>query len=688
MTPAPSRPIAVGKRGAKPLRTFQPRLQKPLGAHCDTCPLAGPGQGYVPAGGPQTAPLVFLGENPWYDEVALGEPLVGASGAMLTRVLRLLGKQREDYRLDNLIRCAVPGGEIHKWPHAMDQCQYHQATLAERPRVIVTLGSTPLQRLLQLAGTRHEGVEQFHGTVHRWGDHWVVPTYHPAHLVRGATNLIGVMAFDLTRAHEVADHGWAPDPAVVVVDPPLEWFRAWAALYIDAVRTHGPWAIPLAVDIETPEKQANEGALIGTGADASYQILRVNLSMNPDEGITVPFEYGYLEVLHEIFAAGGVQYYWYKGYDYPRLAAAGLPMRADRAWDAMWMWKVLQSDLPASLGFVAPFYSRYGAWKHLADRDPGRYAAIDAFQTRRVGDGMAADLHQSGRWDVFQRHFHDFHRIVLQPATDVGLPIHRARLLAFKDKLDAEATRLLGVMQACVPIDQRVLTPKQGLTKPPKPGVVHTKARTTTAAGAPKKDAPDPIKVGIYAQATVVEKLVIAEVLQCTVCQQLQVTATHNCQGKAGRPPLTKVTASVTRWFWQEPFNPDSPPQIMAYVKAQGHQPGTSKTTGNDSVDRETLSRLVRETGDPLYEHLLAFRAVQKVRGTYVEGTLRRLDTDDRVHPETTFKPSTHRTSQVNPNLQNVVADKGGKESLAAGFRKVVVARGQWVEEGSEYADA
>jgi DNA polymerase I-like protein with 3'-5' exonuclease and polymerase domains len=99
------------------------------------------------------------------------------------------------------------------------------------------------------------------------------------------------------------------------------------------------------------------------------------------------------------------------------------------------------------------------------------------------------------------------------------------------------------------------------------------------------------------------------------------------------------------------------------------------------------LSRLLRETGDPFYKHCLDIRAVQKIRGTYVIGTEKRLDSEDRVHPETTFKPSTMRTSQVNPNLQNVTADKGGKDSIAAGFRKVVVARGRFVEEGSEYAD-
>ena len=122
-------------------------------------------------------------------------------------------------------------------------------------------------------------------------------------------------------------------------------------------------------------------------------------------------------------------------------------------------------------------------------------------------------------------------------------------------------------------------------------------------------------------------------------------------------------------------------------------EPGKDKKSGNDSVNRETLQRWKNETlkkylaVSAALESILNFKAVTKVRGTYVLGIERRLDAGDRVHGEFTFKPKTMRLSGVNPNLTNVVADKGGSESLAAGFRYCVVARGREVEEGSEYAD-
>jgi hypothetical protein len=50
------------------------------------------------------------------------------------------------------------------------------------------------------------------------------------------------------------------------------------------------------------------------------------------------------------------------------------------------------------------------------------------------------------------------------------------------------------------------------------------------------------------------------------------------------------------------------------------------------------------------------------------------LDAEDRLHPVPTFRPSTMRLSYTDPNITNVVADKGGAEGLAAGFRRCITA--------------
>lgn len=145
--------------------------------------------------------------------------------------------------------------------------------------------------------------------------------------------------------------------------------------------------------------------------------------------------------------------------------------------------------------------------------------------------------------------------------------------------------------------------------------------------------------------------------------------------GEPLRAGVDLVVATVTRWFWQEPFNPDSVAQVLSYIKHRKHRPGRAKKTkSEESTNRETLERLARTTKDPFYQALLDYRAIGKVQGTYVEGTERRLDAEDRLHPVPTFKPSTGRLSYTSPNITNVVSDKGGPAGLAAGFRKCIVA--------------
>lgn len=678
-------------------RAFNPRLPKP--AACSGCPLEHRGPGYVPYSGPLTSPLAFIGEGPWYDEVASGAPMTGASGAMLQRILRILGRQREEFLVDNVTRCACPSGSLDKWTGAEEilaKCQYWIETLRQAPHaVIVPMGGIALRRVLGLPKSHKVRVQDFHGTVQQDAfGRWVVPTYHPAHLVRGAANLTNVVAFDISRALEVAAGKYVPDVEDLILDPPLDWFRAWVDQHLAAVR-QDPSAFWLSADIETKEGTATKGESLTAAKDDSYTILRVNFANHPEEGLTVPFEGPYIGEITRLLEGSPAQLYWFKGYDRPRLLAAGINLPDLACYDGMWAWKALQADLPMGLGHAAPFYVKGPAWKHLSQDRPAEYGARDGVRNYKTVLGILRDLHQQGREQVFYRHQHAFHAYVLQPATDVGVAIDPERLTEFGAKLDTTARENLKLIQAHVPDALRPLTPKGGMKT--RPAHLHDKARELTVKGAPKAEAPDPIKAEVYASAEIIEQLTLVEVQVCQACGKQEIAKTHRCEDRALTPNVVKAVVSLPRFFWKEPFNPDSPPQLLALGKACGLEPGKDKKTGNDSVGREVLQKWHRALLDqknpalrqvaPAIKATLDYKAVSKVRGTYVIGMRKRLDANDRVHPETTFKPNTMRTSQVNPNLQNVIADKGGKESIAAGFRYCVVARGRWVEAGSEYAD-
>jgi uracil-DNA glycosylase family 4 len=632
------------------------------------------------------ANLLFVGEAAGSDEAWQGEPFVGAAGSMLQRLFNLLGWRREDQRIDNVCRCQPPENWLEGAPWEQSATQHCSSvhlsqTLAEPHKIVVALGNTALRNLLGLSKSKGASVRDFHGLPvldprDQTGQKIVVGTFHPSFLQRGANNLIGTVLWDLQQA-EIASREGIPEPThTIIVDPPIGWFRAWVDQVI-AARLHDPFAYPISSDIETPDKAKgqDEGEL-GV-EDRSFIILRVNVACHPDEGITVPWVEPYISELKRLHQSPGPIYGWnYLGYDFDRCMASGLLQESDfsRCYDLMWWWHRLQSDLPRGLGFVAPFYSRgVGPWKHLAESEPGQYAAIDAVQTHRLGFGITSDLQQTGLLDSVMRYVHDLHWKALRPAQIVGVQIDRPQLVKFKVELGQKATSLLEKISACVPEELLPLTPKQGLTKQPQENVLHVKATAFTRKGEKRagKEASE-VKLDLYKRARVVECTIERDVLVCTACGAVEIQRRHRCADKGATPDPQLQRRAVVRWYWQEPFNPDSPEQVLAYIKYRKHPIGKAKKTQKDSTNKETLKNLTK-TGDPFYTHLLNYRAVIKAKGTYADGTEHLLDDQDRVHPEPTFVPSTARLSYKHPNITNVIADKSGKDNIAAGFRKCVV---------------
>lgn len=645
----------------------------------------------------------MVGEALGKVEAMTGRPFMGDAGGMLQRLLNMLGWNRDDIRIHNVISCRPPNDwfdERAPWFHdAFHYCPYLNDTLAEQHPVVVTMGTTALRKVMRLQGHKKVRIQDFHGSILRDPSDrfWVIPTYHPSFLQRGAHNLIGTVLWDLQRAIEARDSGKPKDDASIVVDPPLDWFRAWVDLVI-AARRQDPGAYPISSDVETPDKAGgrDEGEI--TPDDRSYQILRQNVSCNVDEGVTVPNAGPYIDELKRLYASPGPIWQWNKMYDTPRLIAHQMLTEGDhhRVIDLMWLAHYLHSDLPRGLGFWAAFYSNFGPWKHQADSQPAWYGGVDGLQNHRTGFGVTTDLIKLGMYEGALRHVHDLQWMALLPAQAVGVKIDRQRLEIFKAELTEKAIHALDTLQTVYPDDLAPLTPKGGLKSPPLDNVLHVKATTFTRKGKVRAGrAPTEIKLDLYKRAQVIEKIELREVFVCKSCGEIEVAKRHRCRvsytkkdntigWKAAEAPGTIVleVASVRRWYWQEPFNPDSPPQVLAYIKYKGktdkkHTPGRAKKTHKESTDRETLERLEKRTKDPFYRALLDYRAIVKVKGTYVEGTERRLDSEDRVHPEYTFRPSMGRLSAINPNLTNVVADKGAEGSskaLAAGFRRCVVA--------------
>ena len=715
-----------------------PRVPKPDA--CAPCSLARLGFGFAPPIGPEGAPLTFIGEALGYEEAVSGQPFYGAAGGQLSRQCTRAGIDRERVRIHNVVSCQPPNDYLVGAPweeHAIATCrQYLQPVLEAVPTngVVVPLGATALGAILGLRGHPGIAVRDFHGTVTRSVDdrYWVVPTFHPSFLQRGAMNLTDVVTQDLRLASRITQTGFTRSPCQLQVDPHPEWFAKWVADHLAKV-DRDPETTHLAIDTEFVEKAGGvDESEIAIDIRNLSPLTRINGANSLGLGWTVPYREPYRSIartlLEQTAQKQGWIWMWNKYADLAHLWADGVSLPNEIVIDGMWLWHYLQSDLLKGLGFVAAMASDFGPWKHWAkipERE-GEYAAGDGVQTYRTVMWLLKAAYP-GVWDLFLRDWHERDCFVLRPAFEVGTPINKLALEAFHADLQEKLARILAELKTTTA--EGVLKPKEGYWTKPK-GVMCESCQgqgailaheyevydicqdcggTGAVAPTPPTSIMNPPKKGggeakqhyMTAGVHLIEKQVQRTVLVCTTCGTNEITQKHRCKpidvvetaeeagltkaGKPRKPKRRKVTREphvvkhtlpVTRWFWRLPFNPDAPAQVLAYLDSQGIEAPIDKKRRTKTTNKKALAELAKQhADDPFFKLQLDWKAVQKVDSTYAVGSLRRLDDDDRLHPEFLPKPSTFRDSCQNPNLQNVVADKAGPEGLASGFRRTVQAR-------------
>ena len=131
-------------------------------------------------GNPQ-ARLAFVGEGPGAEEDASGRPFVGRAGQLLDKIIAAIGMKREDVYIANIVKCRPPGNRTPERDE-VETCEpFLLRQLAfVRPEVIVALGSPAFQCLLK---TR-EPITRARGQWREWNGIRVMPTFHPAFLLR------------------------------------------------------------------------------------------------------------------------------------------------------------------------------------------------------------------------------------------------------------------------------------------------------------------------------------------------------------------------------------------------------------------------------------------------------------------------------------------------------------------------
>lgn len=173
---------------------------------CDKCPLHAAGRtNAVPGSGNYTAEIMFIGEGPGFNEDRQGLPFVGQSGKLLDELLSMIGMNRSQVFITNVVKCRPPENR-DPLPEEVSTCTqaylYRQIELIA-PKVIVTLGRFSMGLFFPNAK-----ITQIHGQAKWENGRAYLPLYHPAAVLRNMATLKPQMEADFRKIPQLVAE-WA-----------------------------------------------------------------------------------------------------------------------------------------------------------------------------------------------------------------------------------------------------------------------------------------------------------------------------------------------------------------------------------------------------------------------------------------------------------------------------------------------
>ena len=151
---------------------------------CVRCSLSKTRKNVVFGAGSPNAKLMFIGEAPGAEEDNQGRPFVGRAGQLLTKIIESIGLKREDVYIANILKCRPPGNR-NPLPGEIATCSPYLIRQIEliKPKVICALGKFAAQTLLNSEMT----IGKLRGTFYYYRGIKLMPTYHPAYLLRNSS---------------------------------------------------------------------------------------------------------------------------------------------------------------------------------------------------------------------------------------------------------------------------------------------------------------------------------------------------------------------------------------------------------------------------------------------------------------------------------------------------------------------
>lgn len=568
----------------------------------------------------------------------------------------------------------------------------------------------------------------------------IVSSFHPSYIVRGAWNVFPILCRDLKYAVSVAKNGFHPPAVEFYEQAGLseiEWLKERCSMDEELAISVD---FETEVNINVFEDQQLMGAMeelygeedakkklkkkdkIGT----EQPITQINISVKEYESFVFQASSELMQGCAELFAMSNPKI-TYNGWNFDGPVAVwnGMPLAGDH-YDVIWMFHHLWPDLPgkkgkvqgelegslANLQFAASMYGWWMPWKHLVDERPEYYGCHDSAATLMLRNAVMRDMKtlRYGTdgptvWDGYMSMVHQIQPI-LEKMKVRGLPVNKEKMLGFLKSVVMRQRGVSEEIQKVVPDVLCTTSPKEGYAKRPTKKCETCKGMGVQIVRDNSGSRVTCIVCDGNGRVDKTDSLVLRDFhfeaeekrCKCFKIRKKDVEYWANVPGaeidakdklRAPDPECPQCGGAMdvtpgwialperteTRWCKLEPFNPNSPDQMRAYAAFHHHAvPKNSKK--KYAMDKETVEKLAKSTGDPLYKECVRFREFEKMR-TYALGwmptsPIARSDMEGAgedgkigyVHSAGSFFPATGQLSYTNPNLQT--APNVGKYGILA----------------------
>jgi DNA polymerase I len=257
--------LSRGSRSS-PLSAFIELKRKHPLAECETCPLVG--EDYAPTCGPANAKIAVVSRSPAPKDVQKKRPFSGLSGNVLDHLLEQNGVKRDEVLVTNVVLCRTDAPPTE----AIKACAPRLREELSKADTIIAAGAEAAKALTKatsLAGNR--------GFVHRRNagnrEQRVIVTNNPAIVLRD----------DSTFLNLVRDFKLAINPLPIPTLPEVRWTndpteaREWISYIHRRFERARSMAIPLTLSVDIESK----------GLDAKADIVSIGFSLEGHKGIAI-----------------------------------------------------------------------------------------------------------------------------------------------------------------------------------------------------------------------------------------------------------------------------------------------------------------------------------------------------------------------------------------------------------------